>query len=76
MKGLVCAVSLTVSLLPLLSALHFTLPLLSGCKATSSGPAGAISGRSSRLKMSSFDDEIDDAIGAPVGPLPSVSRCE
>lgn len=74
MKGLVCAVSLTVSLLPLLSALHFTYPLLSGCKATSIGQA--TSGRSIRLKMSSFDDEIDDAIGAPVGPLPSVSRCE
>jgi hypothetical protein len=61
------------------SALRFLPPTFSLLKSSSEGMIG---GRvfKSVLRMSSpfeTDDDggVDDAIGAPVGPLPSVSRC-
>ena len=76
MKGLVYTVCAAASALPLLSALRLISPMLLASKLPS---ASIVDGRNNRqfcLKMSSFDtdDGVDDAIGAPIGPLPSVSR--
>ena len=65
-------------MLSLLSALPTLSPLLSLNKFSTGLTGGLHSCRT--VLMSSLiidgDDTVDDAIGAPVGPLPSVSRYE
>ena len=60
------------------SALSFRSPVTSLKTRYSSTAFHLSKSSSTSLKMSSLiessDDGVDDAIGAPVGPLPSVSR--
>ena len=76
MQRPVHAVCALLSVLSQLSALPLLSPMLSLQKNSFTPAAKGANKCYSVLKMSTFDSDEggDDVIGAPVGPLPSVSR--
>ena len=78
MERLIHVVCALLSVLLLSSALPLLSPMLSLQKPSFMATATGSKHSYHRLKMSTFDndDGMDDVIGAPAGPLPTVSRCD
>jgi hypothetical protein len=77
-SGFLYRISAFTVLLSSFSALSFRSPVTSFKMRYSVSAFEMPRSSSTTLKMSSLfesdDDGVDDAIGAPIGPLPSVSR--
>ena len=77
-SGFLYRISAFAVLLSSFSALSFRSPMTSFKMRHSVSAFEMPKSSSTSLKMSSLfeseDDGVDDAIGAPIGPLPSVSR--
>ena len=78
MQRLIHVVCALLSVPLLSSAFPLLSPMLSLQKPSFTARATGTKRNYHRLMMSSFDsdDGMDDVIGAPAGPLPTVSRCD